>query len=204
MPMLPDRRADRHGDNRVEAQPVSHRLALARVAASVSVVTTSLEGTPVGCTISSLVSVSLDPALVLICLERQRALPRAIARHGCFAVNALSDDQQALALRFAGLSPTVLPAPPRTGRFHDLQWWWSGGLPALEGCVALLHCRPWASYDGGDHHILVGEVTDARAWPERHPLVRFDRAWARVVSGDEQCRSHRGCGEAFPTAASDA
>ncbi len=157
--------------------------ALGRVAASVAVVTTAHDATPVGCTVSSVVSVSLQPPLLSICLDTQRFLSAAVLRHGAFAVNVLSDDQEELAIRFAGMSPPASTTTSPDDRFEGLGWSWAADVPVLGGTVARLCCRLWASYDGGDHRILVGEVVSARGWTDRRPLLRFDRGWGRVAPG---------------------
>lgn len=174
-------------DRRVDSPTADYRRALAQVAASVAIVTTAHDESPVGCTVSSLVSVSLDPPLILVCLDKRKYLPEAISRCGAFAVNVLSDEQEPLASRFGGRSPATGSNSQPDGRFGGLRWRWTAGTPVLPDCVARLCCQLWARYDGGDHHIVVGEVTYARSWTDRSPLLRFNRSWGHVAAalGDQ-------------------
>ncbi len=168
-------------DRPVEPQSLEYQQTLSRIASSVAVVATAHDDSPVGCTVGSVVSVSLQPPLVLVCLDKKRFLSAAVLEHGAFSVNVLSDRQEDLATRFAGLpsdtGTTHLPPP----RFEGIGWCWAGDVPVLAGTVARLNCRLWANYDGGDHRILVGHVTQAHGWPGRHPLLRLDRTWAHVA-----------------------
>lgn len=149
----------------------------AQVATSVAVVTTLADdGAPVGVTVGSLTSVSLDPPLLLVCLGRGMYLPGAIARRGTFAVCVLGDDAAAVADRFAGRAPGVRDRFAGLGIDHD-----DRGMPLLPGCVAWLGCDLWATHDGGDHLIVVGRVRHQRRWPGRRPLLRHDRRWGSVT-----------------------
>lgn len=139
---------------------------MARVASSVSIVTTRYDGAPVGVTVSSLVSLSLEPPLVLICLGTQMFMPVAIQEHGGFAVNILSTAQRELALRFAGM------LPDSTNRFAGVETRAAAsGSPIILGCLAWLDCDVWNTYDGGDHVIIVGDIQAAAVQPERQPLL---------------------------------
>ena len=148
----------------------------AQVATSVAVVTTlSEEGAPVGVTVGSLTSVSLDPPLLLVCLGREMYAPGAIARRGAFAVSVLGEDQSTLADRFAGLVPGLSDRFDGLAVSHD-----DRGMPLLPGCVAWLGCDLWTTQDGGDHLIVLGRVRQQRRWPRR-PLLRHDRRWGSVL-----------------------
>jgi flavin reductase (DIM6/NTAB) family NADH-FMN oxidoreductase RutF len=152
--------------------------AFAQVASSVSVVTTVTDDdVPVGATVGSLTSVSLDPPLVLVCLSSTMFLPTAIARRGRFAVSVLSAGERDMAERFAGLTPGVRDRFEGVAARRD-----RSGMPVLPGSVAWLGCELWATYDGGDHRIVVGQVGHLRRWPGRDPLLRHDRGWVSVDS----------------------
>ncbi len=119
-------------------------------------------GAPLGVTISSFNSVSMDPPLVLWSLARNAAsLPEYLAHSG-FAINILSSEQADLCKLFAS---------PERDRFATLDWC-SGmnGVPILPGCAATIECSTHAIYDGGDHEILVGRVIKHNA-SDRVPLV---------------------------------
>lgn len=124
------------------------RTGLGRFATGVAVVTfDDAEGTRRGITINSFTSISMDPALVLASIGRHARSHDALAGRP-FAVNVLGAEQQALAMQFAG-RPSIEP------RFVD-----GDVAPRLEGVLGWFSCTPWASYDGGDHTMYLGEIVD--------------------------------------------
>lgn len=143
-------------------------------ATGVAVVTTRGEGgAPVGLTINSFNSVSLDPPLVLWSLALAAPSLDAFRAHPGFAVNILSEDQAALARKFAR------PAPDK---FAGIDWEPGyADVPLIAGAAARLECRTWRRYEGGDHEIIVGEVI-AVAAVDKAPLI-FHRG--RFVRADE-------------------
>lgn len=113
-------------------------------------------GTPMGLTVNSFTSVSLEPPLVLVCIARSSATHDRLLEAGRFAVNVLSAGQEEVAVRFA--------AEPSAGRFKGVGWEAGpGGVPLLDGVAAWLLCTLEAVYPGGDHSILVGRVDAAEA-----------------------------------------
>jgi flavin reductase (DIM6/NTAB) family NADH-FMN oxidoreductase RutF len=121
----------------------------------VTVVTARVgKGDPVGLTVNSFTSVSLDPPLVLVCIDRASDSHDPILAAGSFAVNILSSAQSALARRFAG--------DPASGRFDGVAWHaGAGDAPVLSGVAAWLACTLDAAHAAGDHTILVGRVDAA-------------------------------------------
>ena len=119
-------------------------------------------GAPVGVTISSFNSVSMDPPLVLWSLARNAAsLPVFHASDG-FAINVLSAEQADL--------PRVFSSPVAE-RFDAVDWsTGSCGHPVLEHATAVIECTTYARYDGGDHEIFLGQVLTHRS-TNRTPLV---------------------------------
>ena len=139
------------------------REALGGFATGVTVITTRDEdGKPIGVTASGFNSVSLDPPLVLWSLAKNsRSLPAFRAR-GEFAVHVLANGQEHLADTFARSG---------TDKFNGQDWHESdSGVPLFETFVARFECRTAHEYDGGDHVILVGEVTEFAA-QEYPPLI---------------------------------
>jgi flavin reductase (DIM6/NTAB) family NADH-FMN oxidoreductase RutF len=133
----------------VRIDPRELRDCLGHFASGVTVVTCDGDGKPHGATVNAFSAVSLEPPLVLVSLDRRS---RACAYLGDrrFAVNVLKADQDALALHFAG-QPMADGVP------------WvqaDGSAPRLAGSLAHVACRPWASYDGGDHVLHLGVVED--------------------------------------------
>lgn len=132
------------------------RTVCGRFATGVTVVTAVVDGEPYGMTANAFCSVSLDPPLVLVCIDRRAAFHDRVARAGAFAVNLLAARQREISDRFAGRRPDL------ADRFSGLAWRpGATGAPVLDGGLGHLDCRLWAAYDGGDHTIYVGQVVDA-------------------------------------------
>jgi flavin reductase len=100
-----------------------------------------------GLTVNSFTAVSLEPPLVLVSVLKQaRSHDRFHGRP--FTINVLGAEQEDIAVHFAG-RPQADP----------VQWDESAGTPRLAGALAVIDCDPWATYDGGDHTLVVGRVT---------------------------------------------
>jgi flavin reductase (DIM6/NTAB) family NADH-FMN oxidoreductase RutF len=127
------------------------RNALGRFATGIAIVTAiDPDGHPIGLTVNSFSAVSLDPALVLWCLDNNSHNLEAFRRASHHAINILAADQQDLSNRFA-----TWPAD----RFVGLPWQAGiGGAPVFPGCVATFEVANQIQYAGGDHTIFVGHV----------------------------------------------
>ncbi len=135
-----------------DAQRRRLRDVLGTFATGVTVVTARNDaGVPVGITVNSFTSVSLEPPLVLWCLGRGSSVQDAFTTGSHFAVNVLNGSQEALAKRFAN---------KQLDQFADLEdiEQGIGGVPLLPDCIGQLQCVQRHALDGGDHLILVGEV----------------------------------------------
>ncbi|WP_255500918.1 flavin reductase family protein [Caulobacter sp. 17J80-11] len=148
------------------------RDAFACFATGVAVVTTEEHGRPVGATINSFSSVSLDPPLVLFCLDRRLGALAAFEQARTYAVNVLHDGQEAVSARFGR------PGPDRfeTGRWTPGRF----GAPVLLDAMATFELGRHAAYDGGDHVIFVCRVLDAAWSPEHDPLLFFQGRYRSV------------------------
>ncbi len=151
--------------------------AMSQFASGVTVVTTRHGETPIGVTASSFTSLSLEPPLVLVSLNKQLFTHKVIAETGVFAVNVLSAQQLEIGMRFAGLRPEI------TDRFAGLKTYTAvTGSPLLPDSLAWVDCTLWATYDGGDHTIFVGEVKDLYVSDLDMPLLYHNRLWRRSES----------------------
>lgn len=151
----------------------SFRDCLGCFATGVTVVTVQGDGRPHGLTVNSFTSVSLDPPLVLVSIDRRaNALP--FLTDAPFAVNILEAGQDDLAMHFAGR-----PQP-------DLHIEWEQGkvAPRLARSLAYVECSPWQAYDGGDHVLFVGRV-ESFAHRDGQPLL-FYRGRLRSLEDMEQ------------------
>jgi flavin reductase (DIM6/NTAB) family NADH-FMN oxidoreductase RutF len=123
------------------------RSCLGRFATGVAVVTLDGPEGRHGLTINSFTSVSLEPPLVLVSVAKRAKAHELLSSHP-FCVNVLGAEQEAIARCFAG------------GEEVDLTWLGGEHAPRIAGVLAHLECRPWRSYDGGDHTLFLGEVVD--------------------------------------------
>ena len=118
----------------------------------VAVVATHPPGArPWGLTANAFASVSLDPPLVLVCVDVRADTHDGLHVAGAFAVSVLAADQERLARRFA--------ADDVADKFEGVAWRTEvTGAPVLEDAVAWVDCRVWAAHPAGDHTIFVGQV----------------------------------------------
>ena len=151
------------------------RSAMSRLASAVSIVTTlDQAGRLWGFTASSVCSVSLNPPLILVCIDRRARSHQAFRTTRHFAVSVLKRGQEPIAERFA---------TPRNDKFaggHVLQV--DGRLPVIRGALVHLECGAYNVSDGGDHTIVVGQVQLLSAGAGQ-PLVYFNRAFWGVALG---------------------
>lgn len=152
--------------------PTEYRAALRHFASGVTIVTTrDREGRPCGLTASAFTSVSLDPPLVLVCVDRDATAHPGFEAHGWFAVNLLATGQEHVARQFAlSGGDKFAGVAYREGRAR---------LPIIEEVVAALECRIVHRYPGGDHTIFVGEVEGA-AVGGGPPLVYYGGDYHRL------------------------
>jgi flavin reductase (DIM6/NTAB) family NADH-FMN oxidoreductase RutF len=107
-----------------------------------------------GMTANTLTSVSLDPLLILVCVDQNARLLAHLKTQGRFGVNILKDSQQAISELFARTEQD----PEEEARLGVRFRWTSTGIPMLEEALAHLGCNVVAQYMSGDHTIFVGEV----------------------------------------------
>jgi len=141
-------------------------------------VVTALDGArPFGITVNALSSVSLDPPLVMVALDRRRFLTPIVRAAGRYAVSILSEDQQALSDCFAG-------APVEPGRLDFCGASWHPGptgLPLLDGAIATLECTVVGTFSAGDHDLFIGRVDSLVNDPEHPmPLIYYRRRYLRI------------------------
>lgn len=133
------------------------RRAMGRWATGVAVLTSRLGGHDLGMTANSLTSVSLDPMLVLVCLENDSRFQEVVVEAGVWGVSILAAEQRAAASWFATRGR---PAAEQMAQFAHHRGE-ATGVVLLEGALAHLECRNHAVLPAGDHTILVGEVVSA-------------------------------------------
>lgn len=154
------------------------RHALAHFATGVTVVTAQrTPGSAYGMTANSFTSVSLEPLLVLVCVDQRSGLLPLLKQGRLFGVNVLKSDQQSLSLYFAQPEQS-----PETDAKVGIRYYWApSGVPLIENTLAQLVCRVVASYTAGDHTIFLGEVQSAELFPGE-PLVFFRSKYRQLAS----------------------
>ena len=151
-------------------------------ATGVTVVTCASEdGQPHGATVTAFTPVSLDPPLCQVALTRASKACRYLGGKP-FSVNILAVDQADVAWHFAG-RPRI-PAPEVAD---------GPTAPVLEGVAATISCRPWASYDGGDHVIFLGEIVQFTI-DSTEPLL-FHRSAFRRIGARLDASAWTGCSD---------
>jgi len=139
------------------------RQALGQFPTGVCVVTCAVDGVPLGMTVSSLNSLSLNPPLILFSIDKCAAsLPLwEVARN--YAVNVLAENQKDLSERFAKRS---------LNKWEGLSYAVSSfGVPLLPGVAAVFECAAEARHAAGDHELFIGRVKSFRTFADRRPLV---------------------------------
>lgn len=142
----------------------SYREAIAHFATGVTVITTVTDDGPAGMTASAVSSVSLDPILLLVCVDHRLPTSAALERSRCFAVNVLGAGHEHLARHFA---------TPARDKFAGVALRAELDLPVLEEAIAYFLCDVYERLPGGDHSIFLGRVRECAYEPGREPLLYF-------------------------------
>lgn len=145
-------------------------------ASGVTVVTSERDGVFHGMTASAFTSLSLEPALVLVCMDRATGTLTALQSTGCFNINILGVAQENLSRMFASKDD-----PGRHGLKGAEYTIGTLGMPVLKGALAYFECRVVQQYDGGDHVIVVGEVENAGFSEDADPLLYFRGRYRRLA-----------------------
>ena len=135
------------------------------------VTTKAEDGSDEGMTVSAFCSVSLEPPLVLICIEKTASVYAALTGAPAFVVNVLSAKQEQIARRFAIVD---------IDRFEGVGFSRSrNGIAVLDDVLAVMECNRFALHDGGDHTIILGEVEAGRA-ETGAPLLYYRGGYAQL------------------------
>jgi flavin reductase (DIM6/NTAB) family NADH-FMN oxidoreductase RutF len=153
------------------------RRAMGRFATGVTIITTRLGEDLHGMTANAVTSLSLDPLLVLVCVDKTADTHDILSKAGVFAVNILNKDQSEISDRFAKKEfdgAHGLEDLPHTFAVT--------GAPIIDGSLAYLDCRTVTEHHGGDHTIFIGEVLEAKELSEAEPLVFYRGNYGRFNS----------------------
>jgi flavin reductase (DIM6/NTAB) family NADH-FMN oxidoreductase RutF len=146
-----------------QPDPDRFRAAMGLLPTGVTVVTAAGPGGPAGATANAVCSLSIEPMLMLACLDRGSRTLLAVQAANHFGVSVLHAGQQDLARAFASKAPVA-------EKWEGVAWSEPGGIPAIDGALAFIACELRDVIGGGDHVIVTGEVRDL-ATGEGDPLV---------------------------------
>lgn len=156
------------------------RAAMGRFATGVAIITTKKEGEINGMTANSLTSVSLNPPMVLICIDRDNYSHKLIAESKVFAINFLGAGQQELSDAFAR------PGSGKAEYLARLETTSAAtGSPIISGSLAYIDCRVAAIHAAGDHSIFVGEVAAAEVMVDQDPLLYWNGGYREIGKGEK-------------------
>ncbi|MBE3604060.1 flavin reductase family protein [bacterium] len=148
------------------------RRVMGHFATGVTVITTlNKDGKIHGLTANAFASVSLDPPLCLISVDKKAESYGSFEESRVFTVNILASDQEALSRKFA-----VSGGNKFEGVAYRIG---ANGAPILDGALAYIECKLYAAYDGGDHTIYLGEVQQAEI-TEGKPLLFFRGGYREI------------------------
>lgn len=165
------------GEARRTLRPEEFRDVIGHFASGVTVITTRYEGVPYGTTASAISSLSLEPPMLLICMNKSSSTGQAVASAGRFAVNILSEDQPDEAMRFARKGENKFKGIAVTDG--------EDGEPLLENALATLECRIVEEATGGTHTVFLSEVERASARPGA-PLAYFRGQFGRLELAQDE------------------
>jgi flavin reductase (DIM6/NTAB) family NADH-FMN oxidoreductase RutF len=165
--------------NASAVNPEAFREALASVCTPVSVVTSHRDGHPHGTTVSAFCSLSLDPPMVLVSLDRSSDLLAIVTESRVFGINVLNDEQKDLALTFARKGSDKFESV-----LEGVEWVLDRGVPRIAGAATWLVCKLQQLHEGGDHLIAVGLVEHAESGPG-NPLLYRRREFGTLAKTGE-------------------
>ncbi|HLQ32591.1 MAG TPA: flavin reductase family protein [Chloroflexota bacterium] len=153
--------------------PMEFRRALGCFATGVTVITAmDTDGKPRGLTANAFSSLSLDPTLVLVCVDHRSDTFPVIGQAEFFAINILGEEQREISQRFARKGEDKFEGVP----FRQGQT----GAPIIEGALAVIECLVHQAYEAGDHTIFIGNVQHVEHLPSGKPLLFFRGNYASL------------------------
>jgi flavin reductase (DIM6/NTAB) family NADH-FMN oxidoreductase RutF len=156
----------------VSIEQTEFRQTLGRFATGVTIITTQHLGQLHGTTVSSFCSLSLEPPLILVCIDLNATIHDLIIESEIFGVNILAEHAETLSRHFARRIPD---------KFSNISYNLGQlGVPLLEDALASLECRVAARYPGGDHSIFIGEVVALNTQSHTQPLLFYRSKYGRL------------------------
>jgi len=160
----------------MSVSPEDFRRAMAYFATGVTVITVDYEGEIQGMTANAFTSVSLDPMLVLVCVDHKARTHAHLHAKKRFGINVLSDQQRSVAEHYAQPERDPARAEVEAGAKFDRT---QHGTPVLHGALAYLECRLQTAQEAGDHTIFIAEVEDV-VIRGGQPLLYFQSGYLSI------------------------
>jgi flavin reductase (DIM6/NTAB) family NADH-FMN oxidoreductase RutF len=155
------------------------REAMGRFATGVTIVTVDLDGEVHGMTANAIASVSLDPLLLLVCVDRNARTHAHLHAKKRFGINILAEHQRRISEYYALPESTHEHAEAEAGARFDRT---AHGTPRLQGALAYLECKLQSAQEAGDHTIFIAEVEDVLVRQGR-PLLFFRGKYHKIGEG---------------------
>ncbi len=151
------------------------RIAMRRWPTGVTVVSAAHDHIRHGMTVSSFISLSLDPPYVMVSLENRTRTFELVTAAQVFGVTVLAEDQQDISDRFANAQTDL------GSRFEDLETFsMTTGAPFIKGGLAFFDCRVVTTLPAGTQTVVVGEVVSVKEGEDKTPLLYFNRGYRRI------------------------
>lgn len=162
--------------------PDEFREAVSRFATGITVVTCVVDGHDHAMTANAFASVSIDPLLVMVCVERDSRFHDAISSSQTWGVSVLAADAESTSRWFATKGRPLAGQLQRTAHHRSKQ----SGVAWIDGALATLECHTTKMYPAGDHDIVIGEVAELEVAPGPHsePLLYFRRNYRLLCPQD--------------------
>jgi flavin reductase (DIM6/NTAB) family NADH-FMN oxidoreductase RutF len=155
----------------------AYRKLIGHFATGVTVITTANDGLLHGMTANAITSVSLDPLLLLVCVDREAHAYEQLLHTGRFGVNILAEGQEDISKLFAA------KAEPERGAMRGAAFrLGEHGTPVLDGSLAHIECAVTDRFDAGDHTIFIGTLLDGQVLSDAPPLVFYQATYRKLQS----------------------
>lgn len=158
--------------------PKAFRNALGMFPTGVCIITTRVDDEPLGMTMSSFNSLSLDPALVLFSIDKRALSLPAWEKAEGYAIHILAEGQQTLSNRFAGRGTDKWAGLHAEAGLY--------GAPLLSGVAARFECARHVIHDAGDHRLFIAEVERFTAHPDRKPLLFAGGRYGQIQTQSDE------------------
>jgi 3-hydroxy-9,10-secoandrosta-1,3,5(10)-triene-9,17-dione monooxygenase reductase component len=163
----------------VTVDPLEYRSIIGSFATGVTVITAAAGEELQGMTANAVTSLSLDPVLLLVCVDKGTHTHRILEQGGAFTVNILGEHQEDVSRLFAKRSE------PERGTLRGQRFRiGKTGAPVLEDCLAYVECRIAETYEGGDHTIFLGEAVDMGIVNDVQPLLFYRGRYHALALSD--------------------